>query len=307
MTTLEISLRVVRTDADILEELLKSLARTDAAQVFVTGPEANRTLANAVDRISAVLGAPWTIMPCTYAPTQADMRSLMQSFASAIAGDPSARRLSFGPSSPERLLEYLFRPSPKGPYRAGLYILGSCPLPTADLARFATAINAEGRAPGFLESIISTEDRQLLIREQQDLRALLDRGEDVRDRVWTILTTRQAQIDAEERALRAPFPPGRAVDLTTLAEAERRNRGLLPPPQNLAFNYKCECGVHLSVNLASFNVLGGVNVECARCGAVCFVPPEILDHSRYDPSRKGATLRGDYQSLLRFVRHGSRG
>ena len=36
----------------------------------------------------------------------------------------------------------------------------------------------------------------------------------------------------------------------------------------------------------------------------CASFPEILDHTKYDPLEKGATLKGDYQSLLRFVHHG---
>ena len=77
MTSSQITLSVVRGDGDILAELLKSLAKTEATQVFVTGPNAFRTLADRVNSISAVLGQTWTVLPCTYAPTQADMRSLM--------------------------------------------------------------------------------------------------------------------------------------------------------------------------------------------------------------------------------------
>ena len=95
------------------------------------------------------------------------------------------------------------------------------------------------------------------------------------------------------------------VDLEPLAEAERKKRGLLPPPQ-IAFSYTCECGDSLSVDLRDFNIFGGVEVTCAKCFAVCFIPPEILDHTEYDPRFKGATLREDYQSLLRFVRHRSK-
>jgi hypothetical protein len=319
MTNSEIPLSVVRGDEDILGELFKSLAKTEATQVFVTGPDAFRTLADSVDSITAVLGQTWTVLPCQYAPTQADMRLLMEEFASAIDGAPSQRRICFGPTSPERLLEYLFRPSKNGFYKAGLYILGFCDPPIGNLVQFGKAVNTEGKAPGFLESIISAEDNGLLISEQQELRTLLEQGGDVRDKLWKIMASRQEQVEAEEKALREPLPPerpgflarlfrrkSRADVLTTIAETERRKRGLLPPPQNIAFNYKCECGVYLSVDLKNFNVFGGVQVTCAHCGAVCFVPPEILDHTKYDPSRRGATLRGDYQSLLRFVRHRSR-
>jgi hypothetical protein len=319
MTNSEIPIRVVRGDGDILDELLKNVSKTEATQVFVTGLEAYRTLADKVDSISAILGQTWTVLPCWVAPTQADMRSLMEDFASAIDSAPSQRRICFGPTSPERLLEYLFRPSQNGFYKAGLYILGLCDPPIGNLVQFGKAINAEGRAPGFLESIISAQDRLLLISEQQELRTLLEQGADVRDKLWKIMASRQEQVKAEEQALRAPLPPKRSGILdrlfqrksradvqATLTEVERRKRGLLPPPQNIAFNYKCECGVYLSVDLKNFNVIGGVQVTCAHCGAVCFVPPEILDHTRYDPSRKGATLRGDYQSLLRFVRHRSK-
>jgi hypothetical protein len=133
------------------------------------------------------------------------------------------------------------------------------------------------------------------------------------------MISRQEEVDAEEKALRAPLPTEKTGFLDGLfhkkssaevaarfAEADRRNRGLLPPPQGIAFNYRCECGVYLNVDLNNFNVISGVQVQCAHCGAVCFVPPEILDHTKYDPSRRGASIRGDYQSLLQFVRHGSK-
>lgn len=319
MKNSEIPLKVVRGDGDMFGELLKSIAHTEATQVFITGRSAFRTVADRVDSMIATLGQSWTVLPCQYGPTQADMRSLMEKFASAIDRDPSQRRICFGPTSPERFLEYLFRPSQNGFYKAGLYILGFCDPPIGDLVQFGKAINAEGKAPGFLESIISAEDNGLLISEQQELRTLLEQGGDVRDKLWKIMASRQEQVEAEEQGLRAPLPsvrPGlfarllrrKSGDdfLTTLAETERRKRGLLPPPQNIAFNYKCECGVYHSVDLKKFNIFGGVEVECAHCGAVCFVPPEILDHTKYDPSRKGATLRGDYQNLLRFVRHRSK-
>jgi hypothetical protein len=319
MTDFEISLRVVRSDKEILEELLKSLAKSEAMQIFITGPEAFRILADQVGAITSAEGQAWTVLPCPYAPTQTDMRSLMEQFAADIHNDPVQRRICFGPTSPERLLEFLFKPSPNGFYNAGLYILGSCDPPISNLVQFSKAVNCEGKAPGFIETILSAEDRGLLIREQQELRTRFDQGGDIGGKMWEILTTRQEKVEAEEKALREPHPPeqagllsnlfgrkAKAETQTALADAERRKRGLLPPPQNIAFNYKCECGRYLSVDLGNFDVIRGVQVSCAHCGAVCFVPPEILDHTKYDPARKGATLRGDFQSLLRFVRHGAR-
>jgi len=237
------------------------------------------------------------------------MRLLIEKFASAIDRDPSQRRICFGPASPEQVLECLFKSSQNGSYKAGIYILGLFDPPISPLAQLSNAINAPGKASGFLESIISAEDRELLISEQQEFKALIDQGGDVRNKLWKVMTSRQEQLKSEEQALRAPLPPGKSGDdvLTAIAEAERRKRGLLPPPQNIGFNYKCECGVYLSVDLKKFNIFRGVEVTCVHCGAVCFVPPEILDHTKYDPSRKGATLRGDYQNLLRFVRHRSKG
>jgi len=306
LKTSEIPLKVVRRDEDLLGELLKSLAKTDATQVFVTGPAAFRTLADSVDSISTILGQTWTVLPCKYAPTQADMSSLMAEFASAIDGAPSHRHICFGPTSPERLLEYLFRASQNGFYKAGLYILGFCLPPISNLVKFGKAINTESKVPGFIESIISTEDNRLLISEQQELKALIDQGVDTCNKMWNIMTLCQDQIELEEKVLRSPIPPSGKDGLATIADVERRKRGLLPPPQNIGFNFKCECGVYLSVNLKDFDIFSGVQVKCAHCGAVCFVPPEILDHTKYDPLRKGATLRGGYQSLLRFVYHGTK-
>lgn len=294
---------VVRSDEHIFEELLKSLTKTKATQVFVTGPEASRILRDKVDSVSIALRQTWMILPSEYTPTQANMHSLMEKFALMIDSDPSQRRLCFGPSSPERLLQYLFKPSKNGFYQAGLYILGLYDPPVSNLRQFGKAVNAEDKAPGFIELIISAEDRLLLIQEQEELQTLLEQSADVSDKLWKIMTSRQEQVEAEEKLLRVPFPSEKVIDLITLPEAERRKQGLLPPPQNIGFNYKCECGVYLSVDLKNFNVFDGVQVECADCSAVCFVPPEILDHTKYDPSRKGATLKGDYQTLLRFVRH----
>lgn len=314
----EISIKIVRGDGDMFGELLKSLARTEATQVLVTGPDAFRIVAGRVDFMIATLGQNWAALSCQHAPARADIRSLIQKFALAIDYDPSQRRICFGPGSPEVVLEYLFKPSKNGHYTAGIYVLGLFDPPIGPLFQLGSAIGAPGKAPGFLESIISAEDNRLLISEQQELKALIDYGGDAHNKLRNVMTSRQEQVEKEEQALRAPLSPARAGVLaklfrrksidswTTLTEAERRRRGLLPPPQNIALNYKCECGVYLSVSLKNFNIFGGVEVTCAHCGAVCFIPPEILDHTRYDPSNGGATLREDYQNLLRFVRHRSR-
>ncbi|MGC1122716.1 MAG: hypothetical protein WBA22_16670 [Candidatus Methanofastidiosia archaeon] len=315
----DIPLKVVRGDGDMFGELLKSLAHTEATQVLVTGADAFRTVADRVDFMIATLGQNWTALSCQHAPARADIRSLIQKFALAIDHDPSQRRICFGPVSPEVVLGYLFTLSKNGYYKAGIYVLGLFDPPIGPLFQLSSAIGAPGKAPGSLESIISAEDNCLLISEQEELKALIDCGGDARNKLRNIMTSRQEQVEKEEKALRAPLSPARAGVLaklfrrksiedswTTLTEAERRRRGLLPPPQNIAINYKCECGVYLSVNLKNFNIFGGVEVTCAHCGAVCFIPPEILDHTRYDPSNGGATLREDYQNLLRFVRHRSR-
>jgi hypothetical protein len=319
-----IRLNVLRVDGDMLGVLLKSLGNTEATQVFITGPAAFRIVSEQFSQQTvAIQGKSWTVLPCPYGGTRADIRLLLGTFASAIDRDPSLRHICFGPSSPEVVLDYLFKPSKNGSYKAGIYALGLYDPPLSSLSQLKNAINAPGRVPGFLESIISVEDRNLLISEQQELKTLFDQHGDVSSRTYDIMAARQDQAEVAEQRLRAPLRSNKPeekqglfsrlfgrksedISSTGLIEKERRKRGLLPPPQNIGFNFKCECGNYLSVDLKNFNVFGGVEVTCAQCGAVCFIPPEILDHTKYDPSRKGATLREDYQCLLRFVRHGSK-
>lgn len=84
-------------------------------------------------------------------------------------------------------------------------------------------------------------------------------------------------------------------------DAVARAEGKLPPP-NLGISFECECGKWLSSNLNNFNSVGGREVMCAHCGAVTFLPPEILDH--IPTSSKTATLKTDWQQMIRIVRHG---
>lgn len=83
----------------------------------------------------------------------------------------------------------------------------------------------------------------------------------------------------------------------TIAAAE----GKLPPP-NLGISFQCECGRWLPSNLSSFNSIGGKEIMCAHCGAVTFLPPEILDHTSTD--LKTATLKQDWQQMIKVVRRG---
>lgn len=85
-----------------------------------------------------------------------------------------------------------------------------------------------------------------------------------------------------------------------------RAEGKLPPP-NLGISFQCECGQRLSSNLNNFNLIGGTEVMCAYCGAVTFLPPEILDHTptaSKTATLKTATLKTDWKQLIRIVRHG---
>ena len=80
-----------------------------------------------------------------------------------------------------------------------------------------------------------------------------------------------------------------------------RSVGKLPPP-NLGVSFECECGQWLQSNLDNFNPMGGKQIMCAHCGAVTFLPPEILDHTV--AGAKTANLILDWQKLIKSVRHG---
>lgn len=82
---------------------------------------------------------------------------------------------------------------------------------------------------------------------------------------------------------------------------QERSQDKLPPP-NLGISFLCECDEWLSSNLNNFNSVGGKEVVCVHCGAVTFLPPEILDHTTTDS--KTATLKPDWQQMIRIVRHG---
>lgn len=296
-------LHVVQNDSYILEELLKNIIASDSTQVFVTGPEANRLLSNEVDHISAVLGSEWAVLPCVPAPTQADMLTLLEKFSSIIDNSPSQKHLCFGPVSPENLLRCLFKVSMNGFYKAGIYVLGLFYPPIRNLEFFEKAINAPGRAPGTLGLIVSADDRYIAFRESAEFKALIEQGCDVSGKLWSIMEGMQTQVDEREKSLRAPFPPDVQIDMTNYLESERRKHGLLPPPQNIGISFKCKCGINLSIDLKNFNVFAGLNVKCAHCGTVSFIPPEILDHTKYDAVRDGATLRADFHNMIITVRN----
>jgi hypothetical protein len=82
-----------------------------------------------------------------------------------------------------------------------------------------------------------------------------------------------------------------------------RSQGKLPPP-DVGINFKCECGLWLSTRLGNFNPFGGKEVMCAQCGAVTFLPPEILDHDRFWKEFQSATLKDDWQQLIKIAKHG---
>lgn len=85
----------------------------------------------------------------------------------------------------------------------------------------------------------------------------------------------------------------------TVHAGERR--AYLRPP-NIGVSYQCKCGQYKTFNCQSVNILTGLEVTCADCGAVLFVPPTIFDHSK--PSEyEGASLRPNYQDQMEFVRY----
>ena len=85
----------------------------------------------------------------------------------------------------------------------------------------------------------------------------------------------------------------------TVHAGERRP--YLRPP-NLGVSYQCRCGRYLTFNCRSVNILTGLEVACADCGAVLFVPPTIFDHSKSSEYQE-ASLRPNYQDQMKFVRY----
>ncbi len=82
-----------------------------------------------------------------------------------------------------------------------------------------------------------------------------------------------------------------------------KRSAFLPPP-SIGVAYTCECGSQRTFNCKSVNVLTGLEVMCAKCKAVLFVPPTIFDHSTYWAAGHGASLRSGWRDQMEFVRHG---
>lgn len=80
-------------------------------------------------------------------------------------------------------------------------------------------------------------------------------------------------------------------------------QGKLPAPE-IAAKYDCECGSINTFHIKNLNLEGGLNVQCAHCGAVLHVPPTILDHSEYWSAGGGASLVPNWRDQLKFVKHG---
>jgi len=113
------------------------------------------------------------------------------------------------------------------------------------------------------------------------------------------------EIRGENMSIFSMFKKRRKEDSEIIAkkvvDVVARAEGKLSPP-NLMVTFKCECGRWLSHNLNNFNPIGGTQVMCAHCGAVILLPPEILDHTPTDS--KTASLKPDWQQIVRIVRHG---
>lgn len=80
-------------------------------------------------------------------------------------------------------------------------------------------------------------------------------------------------------------------------------QGKLPAP-DIAAKYDCECGSKNTFHIKNLNLEGGLNVQCAHCGAVLHVPPTILDHSEYWSAGGGASLVPNWRDQMKFVKHG---
>lgn len=69
---------------------------------------------------------------------------------------------------------------------------------------------------------------------------------------------------------------------------------------SLGVAYKCICGRNKSFYLQSVNIFTGLELICADCGAILWVPPTIFDHTK--PRQPGvASLRPNYRDLMIFV------
>lgn len=80
-------------------------------------------------------------------------------------------------------------------------------------------------------------------------------------------------------------------------------QGRLPAP-DLGVSYDCECGETRVFHMRNVDLLAGLRVQCATCGAVLFVPPTVFDHSEYDSGLGGASLVTGWREQMRFLKHG---
>lgn len=80
-----------------------------------------------------------------------------------------------------------------------------------------------------------------------------------------------------------------------------KKKSYLYPP-NLEISYQCKCGRHKTFHCKSVNIYTGLEVMCADCAAILWVPPTIFNHSK--PSQPGeASLRPNYQDQMTFVKY----
>lgn len=73
-------------------------------------------------------------------------------------------------------------------------------------------------------------------------------------------------------------------------------------PPSVEVSYQCKCGQTRTFNSKSVNIYTGLEITCADCRAILWIPPTILDHSK--PSRPGeASLRPNYRDKMTFVKY----
>ena len=101
---------------------------------------------------------------------------------------------------------------------------------------------------------------------------------------------------------------GKELQDARISEIQERHdtaatQGKLPAP-DIVGKYDCECGSNNTFHIKNMNLEGGLDVQCAHCGAILHVPPTILYHSEYWSAGGGASLVPNWRDQLKFVKHG---
>jgi hypothetical protein len=168
---------VVPEDEAIPAAVIESIQWHAPSQILVTGKGAFNLGWMHGDRISQQLRGTWELLRLSELRSSCDSDRLLQQFAQGVASDPSRRRICFTPTAPHEPSQYLFWPSPRGPYSAAILVINiTGEQPVSYLEAMGHAVSGADRAPGYVQCIFSLSDLELVSSTADKLRTALESG-----------------------------------------------------------------------------------------------------------------------------------